>query len=185
VPVRFDCHSCRQPWWAPPGNGCPRCGYGVTATPDPIIWTTGRVPETNVLVSAQLRDAERFAGFVRDGISSFVDVAGDAEYVWRPDPDAVRSAGIDYTKIPIEDTNLDLPGTAFSAVDEALSVASGDVLLFCAAGLKRAPHLLYGVLRSRGHDPAEAWSLVAAARPMTEPYDPYIKSAEAWARQAR
>lgn len=171
MPVRFDCHSCGQPWWAPPGNGCPRCGYGAVGTPDPIIWGHGQVPGTSIFVSAQMRDADRFAGFVRQGIGTFVDVAGDNSYVWRPDDEAIRAAGVAYARIPLEDTNVDLPDSAFSAVEQALGAAQGSVLLFCAAGLKRAPHLLYGVLRARGHEPEDAWSRVASARPMTETLD--------------
>jgi protein tyrosine phosphatase (PTP) superfamily phosphohydrolase (DUF442 family) len=180
VPVRFDCHRCREPWWAPPGNGCPRCGYGVTATPDPIIWNTGRVPGTSISVTAQMRDPERFAGFVRDGVRAFVDVAGDAPWVWRPGEDAIRAAAVAYARIPLEDTNVDLLPEAFTSVAEALNSAEGNVLVFCAAGLKRAPHLLYGVLRAQGDEPETAWARVASARPMTERYDPYVESAERW-----
>src|SRR6266508_1752014 len=103
MPVRFDCQSCGEPWWAPPGNGCPRCGYGVTATPDPIIWSWGQVPGTRIFLSAQMRDLERFDEFRRTGFRAFVDVAGDAGYVWRPDRTAIRAAGVAYTRIPLED----------------------------------------------------------------------------------
>jgi len=184
MPVRFDCHSCREPWWAPPGNGCPRCGYAARATPDPIVWEVGRVPNTPILVSGQMRDSERFAAFVRRGIGSFIDVAGDASYVWRPDDSAVQAAGVAYVRIPLEDTNVELAREAFTAVAEALEQADGNALVFCAAGLKRAPHLVYGVLRLRGDDRSEAWAKVAAARPMTEPFQPYIDSAERWLASA-
>jgi protein tyrosine phosphatase (PTP) superfamily phosphohydrolase (DUF442 family) len=127
-----------------------------------------------------MRDSERFDGFVREGFVSFVDVAGDATYVWRPDEGAVDAAGVAYTRLPLEDTNADLPDHAFASVAEALDSADGNVLLFCAAGLKRAPHLLYGVLRARGNDREAAWGLVAAARPIAEPFAPYIASAERW-----
>jgi hypothetical protein len=127
-----------------------------------------------------MRNPARFGCFVARGISTFVDVAGDAHYVWRPDPEAIDAARVVYVRIPLEDTNIDLPDAAFDAVDSALDCADGDVLLFCAAGLKRAPHLLYGVLRAQGREPENAWGLVAAARPMTEPYQPYIDAAERW-----
>jgi protein tyrosine phosphatase (PTP) superfamily phosphohydrolase (DUF442 family) len=185
VPVRFDCNTCGSAWWAPPANGCPRCGYDATATPDPIIWRTGRVPGTNIFISGQMRDPERFAQFVSEGFRTFVDVAGDAAYIWRPDEATIRAAGVAYTRIPLEDTNVELPAPAFTAVREALDGATGDTLLFCAAGLKRAPHLLYGVLRGRGHRPDRAWALVSAARPMTDQFAPYIGDAERWARVQR
>ena len=180
MPVRFDCHSCGEPWWAPPANGCPRCGYGVRATPDPIVWEVGRIPEAAIFVTGQMRDAERFEALVRGGFRSFVDVAGDASYVWRPDTSSIAAAGVSYARIPLEDTNVELPPEAFAAVTEALEQADGGSLVFCAAGLKRAPHLVYGVLRARGDDRSEAWAKVAAARPMTEPFQPYIESAERW-----
>jgi protein tyrosine phosphatase (PTP) superfamily phosphohydrolase (DUF442 family) len=92
----------------------------------------------------------------------------------------IESAGVVYRRIPLEDTNLDLPDAAFDGVAAALDDAEGDVLLFCAAGLKRAPHLLYGVLRARGHEAEQAWGLVQAARPMTERFEPYLEAAERW-----
>jgi len=185
VPVRFDCQSCGEPWWAPPGNQCPTCGYDAVAIPDPIIWSSGQVPGTRIFVTGQMRDQERFAGFVGDGFRTFVDVAGDAAYVWRPDEAAISEAGVAYTRIPLEDTNVELPAAAFTAVRDALEAAAGDTLLFCAAGLKRAPHLVYGVLRARGHEPDAAWDLVASARPMTDRFAPYIADAERWAATAR
>jgi protein tyrosine phosphatase (PTP) superfamily phosphohydrolase (DUF442 family) len=183
VPVRFDCHSCGEPWWAPPANGCPRCGYGATGTPDPIIWSVGNLPGTSVFVTAQLRDFDRFHGFVADGFASFIDVAGDAGFVWRPDAETIAAAGIAYARIPIEDTNVDLPDDAFDVAATELAAADGKVLFFCAAGLKRSTHLLYGVLRRR-HDAATARSLVAAARPMADRFAPYIAAAERWAAHA-
>ena len=131
-------------------------------------------------MSAQLRDQARFVSFVGDGFAAFVDAAGDAPYVWRPGPDAVRDARVEYARIAVEDTNVDLPDDAFASVNEALGQASGKVLLFCAAGLKRSPHLLYGVLRARGHSAAAAWSMVATARPFADRFEPYIVSAERW-----
>ena len=101
--------------------------------------------------------------------------------MWRPGPDAVRDARVEYARIPVEDTNVDLPDDAFASVSEALGQARRKVLVFCAAGLKRSPHLLYGVLRARGHDAAAAWSMIATARPFAERFDPYIVSAERWA----
>ncbi|MBA3717523.1 MAG: hypothetical protein H0W87_04755 [Actinobacteria bacterium] len=181
MPVRFDCHSCGEPWWAPPGNACPTCGYDAVATPDPIIWGHGQVPGTSIFVTGQMRDRERFDGFLSAGFRTFIDVAGDAAYVWRPDPTTIRSAGVAYTRIAIEDTNVELPMSAFTAARDALEAADGDTLLFCAAGLKRAPHLLYGILRARGHEAERAWELVATARPMTDRFAPYISDAERWA----
>ena len=126
-------------------------------------------------------DPARFACFLARGISTFVDVAGDARYVWRPDDEAIDAAGIVYVRIPLEDTNVDLPNAAFDAVRDALDGADGETLLFCAAGLKRAPHLLYGVLRARGHGGQHAWELIRQARPMTDRFEPYIAAAERWA----
>src|SRR5947207_12526836 len=144
MPVRFDCQTCGEPWWAPPANGCPRCGYWATATPDPIVWTVGQIPRTQIFLTGQMRDPGRFHDFVRRGFGTFVDVAGDAAYVWRPDADMIDAAGIRYVRIPLEDDNVDLPDEAFARVAAVLESASGDTLVFCAAGLKRAPHLPYG-----------------------------------------
>jgi protein tyrosine phosphatase (PTP) superfamily phosphohydrolase (DUF442 family) len=185
MPVRFDCHTCGEPWWAPPGNGCPRCGYDARATPDPVIWTCGQLAGMPVWITGQMRNPARFACFLTRGISTFVDVAGDARYVWRPDGEAIAAAGIEYVRIPLEDTNVDLPDAAFDAVRDALDGANGEALLFCAAGLKRAPHLLYGVLRGRGHGPKQAWELIRQARPMTDRFEPYIVAAERWVATTR
>ncbi len=140
---------------------------------------------TRVWITGQMRTPPRFDGFVLRGFGTFVDVAGDAHYVWRPEQEAIESAGVAYFRIPLEDTNVDLPDAAFDAVHEALINADGETLLFCAAGLKRAPHLLYGVLRAQGRDEEDAWSVVQAARPMTERFQPYIDAAERWAAGAR
>lgn len=184
MPVRFDCQSCGEPWWAPPANGCPRCGYFARATPDPVIWTCGQVAGTSVWITGQMRTPPRFDSFVLRGFGTFVDVAGDAHYVWRPDEPAIEAAGVTYVRIPLEDTNVDLPDEAFDAVRTALDRVEGAALLFCAAGLKRAPHLLYGVLRARGQGAEEAWARISAARPMTEPFQPYVTAAERWAARS-
>jgi protein tyrosine phosphatase (PTP) superfamily phosphohydrolase (DUF442 family) len=128
-----------------------------------------------------MRNPARFGCLLARGFGTFVDVAGDAHYVWRPDGATIEAAGIAYIRIPLEDTNVDLPDFAFEIVRDVLDDADGEVLLFCAAGLKRAPHLLYGVLRMQGHDPDGAWELVRAARPMTDRFQPYIDAAERWA----
>jgi hypothetical protein len=184
VPVRFDCLTCGEPWWAPPANGCPTCGYDAQATPDPVIWTSGQVAGTRITLTGQMRNPARFGCFLARGFERFVDVAGDAAYVWRPDEAAIEASGVSYVRIPLEDTNVDLPDSAFEAVRDALD-GDGETLLFCAAGLKRAPHLMYGVLRSRGHEPRRAWELVQAARPMTDRFEPYMDAAERWAATTR
>jgi len=87
----------------------------------------------------------------------------------------------------VEDTNVDLPDWAFDRVASAMSSTREGrdrVLLFCAAGLKRSPHLMYGLLRRSGKDRGEAWRRVEAARPFTAPFGPYIASAERWAAAA-
>lgn len=183
MPVRFDCLTCGEPWWAPPANGCPRCGYDAQATPDPVIWTCGHVEGTRISITGQMRNPARFGCLLARGFGTFVDAAGDAAYVWRPDEETIEAAGVTYVRIPIEDTNVDLPDDAFDALTAAVDASHGDVLLFCAAGLKRAPHLLYGLLRSRGHDAGDAWDLVRAARPMTDRFQPYVLAAERWARR--
>ena len=132
-----------------------------------------------------MRNPARFGCFVVRGFETFVDVAGDEHYIWRPDDATIEASGITYVRIPLEDTNIDLPDEAFDAVASAVAAAGGETLLFCAAGLKRAPHLLYGVLRAHGRDADEAWKVVAAARPMTDRFQPYIDAAERWAATAR
>jgi hypothetical protein len=136
-----------------------------------------------VFLSAQVRDEKRFAELIRSGLEVFVDVAGGAPYVWRSDEGAVRRAGVRFLRIDgVEDVNTDLPNFAFDAVAAALEETSQGVptLLYCAAGLKRSPHLLYGVLRSWGHGAKSAWDAVIAARPFVDPWGPYLASAERW-----
>jgi len=162
VPVAFDC-SCGIRWWSPPDVACLRCGHEVACEPDPIVWSIGQVPGTSVFISAQMRDDERFAELVGSGIERFVDVAGGAPYVWRPDAGMVRSLGVRYLRIDgVEDLKVDLPDFAFDAAAAALEEARLGIstLFFCAAGLKRSPHLLYGVLRSWGYDAKSAWDAV-------------------------
>lgn len=182
MPVAFDC-ACGIRWWSPPDVACARCGPAVASTPDPIVWSVGRVPGTSVFLSAQVRDDERFTELVRSGLEVFVDVAGEAPYVWRPDEGAIRRAGIQYVRIEgVEDINTELPGFAFDAVAAALENARQGMptLLYCAAGLKRSPHLLYGVLRSWGFEAKPAWDAIIAARPFVDRWDPYLASAEQW-----
>ena len=182
MPVAFDC-PCGSRWWSPPDVACSRCGPNVASTPDPIVWSVGQVPGTPVFLSGQMRGDERFMDLVRSGIEVFVDVAGSAPYVWRPDEEAVASSGARYVRIDgVEDTNIDLPDFAFDAVAAALGDARQDVrtLVFCAAGLKRSPHLLYGVLRSWGYSAKPAWDAVIAARPFVDPWETYLAAAERW-----
>ena len=124
--------------------------------PDPVVWSLGRVPGTAISLSAQIRDGECFAELARTGLKLFVDVAGEAPYVWRPGENTIQKAGVRYLRIDrVEDTNVDLPDFAFEAAAEMLEEARDGLptLFFCAAGLKRSPHLLYGVLRVWGYDP--------------------------------
>ena len=182
MPVAFDC-VCGSRWWSPPEIACPRCGPEVASTPDPIVWSVGQIPDTPVFLSGHLRNDERFVELVGSGIEVFVDVAGGAPYVWRPDEDAVASSGTRYIRIDgVEDNNIDLPDFAFDAVATALEDARRGVrtLVFCAAGLKRAPHLLYGVLRSWGYDAKPAWDAVISARPFVDPWQAYLAAAERW-----
>ena len=187
MPVAFDC-ECGQRWWSPPHVTCTVCGPSATATPDPIIWSVDRIPlpwRGAIFLSAQLRDPERFADVAALGIRVFVDVAGGAHYVWRPSAEAIAAAGATYVEIPgVEDLNRDLPHFAFQRVAEALGDAVATeqkALLFCAAGLKRSPHLLYGVLRGWGFGARAAWEAIVAARPFVDPWRPYIDAAERWA----
>ena len=182
MPVAFDC-NCGTRWFSPPEIACPRCGPTVACRPDPIVWSIGQVPGTSIFLSGQMRDDDRFGELVSSGIELFVDVAGGAPYVWRPDEGAVRSLGVRYLRIDgVEDINTDLPDFAFDAAAEALEEARHGVqaLFFCAAGLKRSPHLLFGVLRSWGYDATRAWDAVVSARPFVDPWDPYLASAERW-----
>src|SRR5437763_1180206 len=163
MPVAFEC-ECGNRWWSPPDVGCASCGPVATSVPDPIVWSVDRLPGTDVFLSAQLRDRERFAEIVAMGITSFVDIAGGAHYVWRPTEHEIAEAAVSYAVVAgVEDTNRDLPDFAFEHVASALREA-GDkkqrTLVFCAAGLKRSPHLLFGVLRSWGLDAERAWALL-------------------------
>ncbi len=182
MPVAFDC-ACGARWWSPPDIACSRCGPAVASVPDPIVWTVGRVPGTSISLSAQMRDDERFRELVNSGMELFVDVAGGAPYIWRPNEKVIRRAGVRYLRIDgVEDINTDLPDFAFDTVAEALEEARRGVatLLFCAAGLKRSPHLLYGVLRSWGHAAKPSWDSIIAARPFVDPWGPYLASADRW-----
>jgi hypothetical protein len=152
--------------------------------PDPIIWTLSRIDGTSLYLSGQMRTPERFLEIVRAGIGLFVDIAGGAPYVWRPSEEAVAEAGVEYVLVEgVEDTNIDLPDHAFDAVAEALrkSRTGRPSLVFCAAGLKRSPHLVYGLLRSWGYAAQDAWGAVVAARPFVDPWPPYIAAGERWA----
>jgi hypothetical protein len=182
VPVGFDC-PCGHRWWSPPDIHCPTCGPGIAAQPDPIVWSLSAVPGTSLYLSGHLRTTERFQELVAAGIEVFVDIAGAAPYVWRPSDEAIAQAGVRYECVDgVEDTNLDLPDRAFEAVAGALEEArtGRPTLVFCAAGLKRSPHLLYGVLRSWGYDQAGAWDAIVTARPFVDPWQPYLDAAERW-----
>jgi hypothetical protein len=186
MPVAFDC-ECGQRWWSPPDVTCTVCGPSATATPDPVIWSVDRIQlpwRDGIFLSAQLRDAARFAEVAALGIRVFVDVAGGAPYVWRPSADEIAAAGVTYVEIAgVEDLNTDLPPFAFRRVAEALGHAVATeqkTLLFCAAGLKRSPHLLYGVLRSWRFTPRSAWKAIVDARPFVDPWQPYLEAAERW-----
>src|SRR6266542_2961581 len=148
MPVAFDC-ECGNRWWSPPDVGCRICGPSATSVPEPVVWSVDRVPGTDVFLSGQLRDRDRFAQLIAMGLKVFVDVAGGAHSVWRPSADEIAAADVSYVEIAgIEDTNTDLPDFAFERVAQALaaSASRGErALVFCAAGWKRAPHLLYGV----------------------------------------
>jgi hypothetical protein len=155
----------------------------VASTPDPIVWSVGQIPGTSVFLSGHLRNDERFMELVGLGIEVFVDLAGSAPYVWRPDDAAIARSGACYIRIDgVEDTNIDLPDFAFDAVAAALGDARRGVrtLVFWAAGLKRSPHLVYGVLRSWGYGVEPAWDAVIAARPFVDPWDRYLAAAERW-----
>lgn len=57
---------------------------------------------------------------------------------------------------------------------------AGRHALVCAAGLKRSPHLLYGVLRSWGYGAKPAWDAIIAARPFVDLWETYLAAAERW-----
>lgn len=183
MPVAFDC-ECGNRWWSPPDVGCRICGPAATSVPDPIVWSVDRVPGTDVFLSGQLRDWERFAQMIAMGMTVFVDIAGGAHYVWRPSAEEIAAAGVSYVEIEgVEDMNTDLPAFAFEQLAEAVAEATlkgQRALVFCAAGLKRSPHLLYGVLRSWGFDAEAAWARLLAARPCLDPWQPYLDAAERW-----
>jgi hypothetical protein len=183
MPIAFDC-ECGIRWWSPPQLGCPTCGTNGTSVPDPVIWRIGRVPGTKISITAQMRDAERFSALVQEGYEVFVDIAGTLRHVWRPREDETVSAGVNYVLIDgVEDLNVDLPDFAFDRVAEAVA-HDRRALVFCAAGLKRSVHLVYGVLRSRGMAGEASWSAVEAARPFADRWEPYIAAAERWTRSA-
>lgn len=150
-----------------------------------MIWSVSAIRGTRLALSAQMRDVTRFRELVGAGIELFVDVAGDRHYVWRPDAAEISRHGVEYVRIDgVEDTNVDLPEFAFDRVAESLelSAAAGRrALVFCAAGLKRSPHLLYGVLRSWRWDADAAWAAIVEARPFVDAWAPYLDSAERWA----
>lgn len=193
-PIQFVCQKCEEPWETPL-TGCPRCdngsGYGpaiTPATPDPVIWSIGVVPGYPILLSAHLRDQQRFISLTSTlRLRGVVDVAADPEgyYVWRPTPEEFAHQRVRHHLIEnVWDNNVGLEPHAFDKVYRVLRlyVALGDnVLLHCSAGLKRAPHLLYGCLLKEGLEPNDAWHRVKEARPFASPYEPYVKSAHEWA----
>jgi hypothetical protein len=127
-----------------------------------------------------MRDPERFDSLVAAGFERFVDIAGAGHFVWRPDEATVARSRVEYLRIDgVEDTNVDLPDFAF---DEVTAAIDGDrrTLVFCASGLKRSPHLVYGALRRTGLDEDRAWAAVVEARPFVDRWEPYVAAAERW-----
>jgi predicted protein tyrosine phosphatase len=147
------------------------------------VWSVSSISGTALYLSAQMRDEARFGDLVGRGIEVFIDIAGAAPYVWRPGEAAIVRAGVRYIRVyDVEDTNIDLPDSAFATVAAALDEARAGCpsVVFCAAGLKRSPHLVYGVLRSWGYRPEAAWAAIVAARPFVDPWPPYLAAAERW-----
>lgn len=143
------------------------------------------VPGTNISITAQMRDVERFNALVEAQHEVFVDIAGARQHVWRPDGRVVVSAGVEYVVVEdVEDLNLDLPDFAFDIVAQAVAQEKR-TLVFCAAGLKRSVHLVYGVLRKQGLSPDASWRAVQAARPFADRWEPYIAAAECWAASSQ
>lgn len=187
-PIRFDCTNCGLSWFTP-ANGCPNCPEGAISIADPVIWKVDRATDTNILISAQLRDADRLRriiGFYPD-MKMVIDVAADPDnkYTWRAPQKVLDLLGIEYVLVAdVWDTNDDLPDRAFDEVSRAILRSTQnevDVLVHCSAGLKRAPHLVYGHFLSLTFPPVVAWEMVKQARSMTSPYLPYIESAHRWA----
>ena len=80
--------------------------------------------------------------------------------------ETARSVGLEFSRIPIEDFGVPLPGL----VDEVLTRISGSatpspkVAVHCRQALGRSPLIAAAILVRRGMAPPDAWDAVAIAR---------------------
>jgi predicted protein tyrosine phosphatase len=134
-----------------------------------------------------MKDEERLLRIVQGmDMRHIVEITSDPDmkYSWRPHPDRYRELGVTYTLI--EDCYDDGESIDFEVFDKVFvavlaALANGEnVLVHCAAGLRRSPHAVYAVLRRLGHNKHAAWWMVHQSRPWADQHKPYIDSAERW-----
>jgi len=116
----------------------------------------GPAPETNA-------DANKL---LKLGVTHVLDLRAETPAVyggrfWKHTP-------VQYKLIGLDDFNAPLPEQQVrDAVDYAAGALlrpSAKVYVHCAAGLKRSPAIVYGILLMCGMDPSQAWALVKKAR---------------------
>jgi rhodanese-related sulfurtransferase len=136
-----------------------------------------------------MRDADRLTDVALHA-TAILDVANDPHQAicWRPDPNDLAAMNMAYARV---DGLVDRAGIPFDA--DALDLAvrylthyvdeGHTVLVHCAAGLRRAPHVVYAFLRKTGYTPGEAWEQIHAGRPYAIPHKAYVDGVEGWLSQ--
>ncbi len=195
--AEFHCLECDQGWFVPPDINCPRCGPGKPTEPDPAIWEVGWIPQPTEVypmsaigISAHLLSLERISHLTNDmGVSAILDVANDPgqRIVWRPESEEYNFVKHGVRHVPIwglkdkRNGGLDESRLDLSVDWLARLLGQGHrVMVHCAAGLRRAPHVVYAYLRTQGHDPVEAWDMVERARPLAFPDKDFMDGIETW-----
>lgn len=183
--VLIGCHGCGQDWDPALHAACPNCGPGKATLPE-CIWEISHVAGSPFSISANVRNRDRLMTIAQDyGIRRMLDVSDDPQqrWTWRPDPLSLRESGMYF--IPVDGLKdhateaLDYQ-VMRRAVGTALSMTARGhrMLIACAAGLRRAPHVTYACLIARGHEPGRAWEMIQAARPFVHKIDHYAEVAE-------
>ncbi len=114
---------------------------------------------------------------VNAGVTDVIDMRSDTDPPdWGlNDPEIeelrYRSAGINYTNIPMVDDGRPKPVEtylrAIATIDNALGNPNRRVLVHCAAGRNRSPSIIYAYLLSRGASPQQARTMIFTQHPTT------------------